>query len=136
WSSPFPCGIPSAMSTRTTSRASSLLASPCATVAPTCPAPTTVILFAMVPFDSTVRKSCRFSGHYFSFWPRGKVRADGGRVNAPGRGGAGDAIADRAALRRAMVEKMAATVGYRGIYIRVLVAERYISFNGRARGAT
>src|ERR1051326_1377543 len=42
-SRPFPCGSPSTMSTSTTSLASSLSTMRCATVAPTFPAPTTVI---------------------------------------------------------------------------------------------
>ena len=48
-SRPFPCGIPSAMSTMTTSRARWRRAMPCAAVAPTWPAPTTVILPTMSP---------------------------------------------------------------------------------------
>src|SRR5690242_9229801 len=47
WSSPLPCGIPSAMSTRTTTFASSFSAMRCAVVAPTFPAPTTVILLTI-----------------------------------------------------------------------------------------
>ena len=49
-SSDLPCGTPSTMSTRTTS-ASSLSAIPCATVAPTLPAPTTVT-FVFMAADS------------------------------------------------------------------------------------
>src|SRR2546421_6575955 len=45
WSSPLPWGTPSITSTRTTRLASSLSARRWATVAPTLPAPTTVILF-------------------------------------------------------------------------------------------
>src|SRR6266566_6891906 len=45
WSSAFPCGRPSTTSTMTTVRASCFSASRCAAVAPTLPAPTTVILF-------------------------------------------------------------------------------------------
>src|SRR2546427_3020174 len=47
WSRPFPCGTPSITSTRTTVRASCFSARRCAAVAPTLPAPTTVILFIM-----------------------------------------------------------------------------------------
>src|SRR5438128_8773894 len=47
WSRPFPWGTPSITSTRTTVRASSCSASRWAAVAPTLPAPTTVILFIM-----------------------------------------------------------------------------------------
>src|SRR5205085_10978076 len=45
-SSALPCGTPSITSTSTTSP-NSLLASQCAAVAPTLPAPTTVILFRL-----------------------------------------------------------------------------------------
>ena len=44
---PFPCGMPSATSTITTVRASSFSAMRCAVVAPTLPAPTTVILLTI-----------------------------------------------------------------------------------------
>src|SRR6059036_459675 len=47
WSRPFPCGTPSITSTRTTVRASCCSASRWAAVAPTLPAPTTVILLSM-----------------------------------------------------------------------------------------
>src|SRR2546422_1319775 len=47
WSSALPCGTPSITSTRTTVRASSFSARRWAAVAPTFPAPTTVILFIM-----------------------------------------------------------------------------------------
>src|SRR5690242_10924220 len=47
WSNPLPCGMPSAMSTSTTVPASSFSATRCAVVAPTLPAPTTVILLTM-----------------------------------------------------------------------------------------
>src|SRR5438105_1778267 len=47
WSSPLPWGTPSITSTRTTRRASSFSARRCAAVAPTLPAPTTVIVFIM-----------------------------------------------------------------------------------------
>src|SRR5688500_10650248 len=50
WSSPFPCGIPSATSTMTTVRARFFSARRCAVVAPTFPAPTTVILFTISIF--------------------------------------------------------------------------------------
>src|SRR5216110_1308429 len=48
WSSPLPSGIPSITSTITTVRASSFSAMRCAVVAPTLPAPTTVILFTII----------------------------------------------------------------------------------------
>src|SRR5689334_23395162 len=48
WSSPFPCGTPSTTSTMATVRASSFSATRCAVVAPTLPAPTTVILLTML----------------------------------------------------------------------------------------
>ena len=48
WSSPFPCGTPSATSTMTTVRASSFSAMRWAAVAPTLPAPTTVILLTIL----------------------------------------------------------------------------------------
>src|SRR6478609_1882190 len=48
WSSPLPCGTPSTTSTITTVRASSFSATRCAVVAPTLPAPTTVILLTML----------------------------------------------------------------------------------------
>src|SRR4029079_17046288 len=51
-SSAFPCGIPSRMSTSTTSP-SSFVAQPMATCSPTNPAPTTVIFFRMVLPGST-----------------------------------------------------------------------------------
>src|SRR5690242_8866236 len=47
WSSALPCGTPSITSTRTTVRASDFSARRWAAVAPTLPAPTTVILFTM-----------------------------------------------------------------------------------------
>src|SRR6266699_976662 len=47
WSSPLPWGTPSITSTRTTRRASCFSARRWAAVAPTLPAPTTVILFSM-----------------------------------------------------------------------------------------
>src|SRR5437660_3334474 len=47
WSRPLPCGIPSTTSTLTTVRASSFSAIRCAVVAPTLPAPTTVILLTI-----------------------------------------------------------------------------------------
>src|SRR5712664_1824732 len=47
WSSPFPWGTPSMTSTRTTVRASSFSVSRWAVVAPTFPAPTTVILLSI-----------------------------------------------------------------------------------------
>src|SRR6266550_6888651 len=47
WSSALPWGTPSITSTRTTVRASSFSASRWAAVAPTFPAPTTVILLSM-----------------------------------------------------------------------------------------
>src|SRR5437867_4723924 len=52
WSSAFPCGTPSITSTRTTVRASSFSASRWAAVAPTLPAPTTVILVSTGTFRS------------------------------------------------------------------------------------
>src|SRR5438477_1038654 len=54
WSSPLPWGTPSITSTRTTRRASCFAARRWAAVAPTFPAPTTVILFIMgsKPTDS------------------------------------------------------------------------------------
>ena len=48
-SSAFPCGIPSMTSTRTTSFASCLSTSRCAVVAPTFPAPMTVIFMPIPP---------------------------------------------------------------------------------------
>src|ERR687889_380221 len=56
-SSDLPCGTPSIISTSTTSP-SSLLASQCAAVAPTLPAPTTVILFRL-PIALRVLSKCR-----------------------------------------------------------------------------
>src|SRR6476620_12511603 len=47
WSSAFPWGMPSTTSTITTVRASSFSAMRCAVVAPTLPAPTTVILLTI-----------------------------------------------------------------------------------------
>src|SRR5688500_8162762 len=47
WSCPFPCRIRSATSTMTTVRARFFSARRCAVVAPTFPAPTTVILFTI-----------------------------------------------------------------------------------------
>src|SRR5882672_100545 len=47
WSRALPWGTPSMTSTRTTVRASSFSASRCAVVAPTLPAPTTVIRLSM-----------------------------------------------------------------------------------------
>src|SRR3989454_5314778 len=47
WSSAFPCGTPSITSTRTTVRASCFSARRWAAVAPTLPAPTTLILLSM-----------------------------------------------------------------------------------------
>src|SRR5690242_6186348 len=46
-SRPLPCGMPSAMSTRPTTFARSFSAIRCAVVAPTLPAPTTVIVLTM-----------------------------------------------------------------------------------------
>src|SRR6266446_2596387 len=51
WSSALPCGIPSTTSTITTVRASSFSAIRCAVVAPTLPAPTTVILLTIYCFE-------------------------------------------------------------------------------------
>src|SRR3954468_20594411 len=48
WSSPLPCGTPSTTSTITTVLASSFSATRCAVVAPTLPAPTTVILLTII----------------------------------------------------------------------------------------
>ena len=57
-SSDFPCGTPSTMSTSTTS-ASSLSAIPCATVAPTLPAPTTVtFVFIRLPSGGGFYRAC------------------------------------------------------------------------------
>src|SRR5215207_9596213 len=58
WSSPFPCGMPSTTSTITTRRANSFSAIRCAVVAPTFPAPTTVILLTMT-LDFRVKWSSR-----------------------------------------------------------------------------
>src|SRR4051812_42643300 len=55
WSSPLPCGIPSITSTITTMLASSFSAMRCAVVAPTLPAPTTVILLTIVGLYDFVR---------------------------------------------------------------------------------
>src|SRR5947207_14585347 len=57
WSSPLPWGTPSITSTRTTRRASSFSARRWAAVAPTFPAPTTVILFSMTIVVGEVRAS-------------------------------------------------------------------------------
>src|SRR6266513_4540523 len=75
WSSALPCGTPSITSTRTTVRASCFSARRCAAVAPTLPAPTTVILFIM-------RAKSTGSFPLSTMWSRGQgVRLSPPRVH-------------------------------------------------------
>src|SRR5437879_12991893 len=62
WSSALPWGTPSITSTRTTVRASAFSARRWAAVAPTLPAPTTVILFIMGGKATVTRRGCASPG--------------------------------------------------------------------------
>src|SRR2546423_5998144 len=73
WSSALPCGTPSITSTRTTRLASSFSARRWAAVAPTLPAPTTVILLSIRDPELTRRWSPA-PGVHLAVWVRAQVR--------------------------------------------------------------
>src|SRR6266480_2945241 len=84
WSSALPWGTPSIMSTRTTRRASSCSARRWAAVAPTLPAPTTVILLSIRDPELTRRWSPA-PGVHLAVWVRAQVRDRVQRAAFPDR---------------------------------------------------